>query len=73
MQPKQANWKEIFKQSYEGAEECIKTNYYGAKAMAEALLPLLQLSDLPRLVNVSSSVGSLTVRDKILGSPEFLF
>lgn len=41
------------------AEECIKTNYYGAKWMIQELLPLLQLSDSPRIVNVSSSGGKL--------------
>ncbi|XWS32216.1 hypothetical protein CRYUN_Cryun23aG0141300 [Craigia yunnanensis] len=46
-------------ENYEVAEECLKTNYYGAKRTAEALIPLLQLSDLPRIVNVSSSVVML--------------
>ncbi|XP_059312701.1 (+)-neomenthol dehydrogenase-like isoform X2 [Lycium ferocissimum] len=41
------------------AEECIKTNYYGAKWMIQELLPLLQLSDSPRIVNVSSMAGQL--------------
>ncbi|CAN1236970.1 (+)-neomenthol dehydrogenase [Linum grandiflorum] len=51
-------WRE---DTYELAEECLKTNYYGAKGMVEALLPLLQLSDSPRIVNVSSTTSSLTV------------
>ncbi|XP_050249712.1 (+)-neomenthol dehydrogenase-like isoform X2 [Quercus robur] len=46
-------------QTYELAEECLKTNYYGAKRTAEALIPLLQLSNSPRIVNVSSSAGQL--------------
>ncbi|KAH1045933.1 hypothetical protein J1N35_036717 [Gossypium stocksii] len=45
--------------NYELAEECLKINYYGAKRTAEALIPLLQLSDLPRIVNLSSSVVML--------------
>uniref|UniRef100_A0A7C8Z8B4 Short-chain dehydrogenase/reductase n=2 Tax=Opuntia streptacantha TaxID=393608 RepID=A0A7C8Z8B4_OPUST len=49
----------MMKLTYELAEECIKTNYYGVKATTEALLPLLQLSDSPRIVNVSSSAGLL--------------
>ncbi|KAJ8900536.1 hypothetical protein K2173_025313 [Erythroxylum novogranatense] len=53
------NWSEISTQPYELAEECLKINYYGAKKMVEALLPLLQLSDSPRIVNVSSSAGKL--------------
>lgn len=46
-------------QTYELAEECLQTNYYGAKITTESLLPLLQLSDSPRIVNVSSTLGQL--------------
>ncbi|KAI8021672.1 Short-chain dehydrogenase/reductase 2b [Camellia lanceoleosa] len=53
-----SKWKEVMTQSYELAEECLQTNYYGAKRMIEALIPLLQLSDSPRIVNVSSGMGS---------------
>ncbi|KAH8488615.1 hypothetical protein H0E87_024310 [Populus deltoides] len=52
-------WAEIGTQSYEMAEQCVKTNYYGARGMVEALAPLLQLSDSPRIVNVSSMLGLL--------------
>ncbi|XP_065864690.1 (+)-neomenthol dehydrogenase-like isoform X2 [Euphorbia lathyris] len=55
----QINWSEIMSQTYELAEECVKINYYGAKRMIEALNPLLELSDSPRIVNVSSSMGKL--------------
>lgn len=51
----------LITQTYELAEECVKTNYYGAKKMTEALLPLLQLSDSPRVSNITSGVGQLTV------------
>ncbi|KAL7258897.1 hypothetical protein ACSBR1_004912 [Camellia fascicularis] len=54
-----SKWKEVMTQSYELAEECLQTNYYGAKRMIEALIPLLQLSDSPRIVNVSSGMGKL--------------
>ncbi|KAJ4726977.1 (+)-neomenthol dehydrogenase [Melia azedarach] len=54
-----ANWIEIATQTYESVEKCIETNYYGAKRMCEALIPLLQLSNAPRIVNVSSSAGKL--------------
>ncbi|KAK0581337.1 hypothetical protein LWI29_012556 [Acer saccharum] len=53
------NWSNIMTQTYQLAEECLQTNYYGAKRMAEALIPLLQLSDSPRIINVSSSMGML--------------
>ncbi|XP_054784010.1 (+)-neomenthol dehydrogenase-like [Prosopis cineraria] len=52
------NWKELT-QTYDLAEKCLKTNYYGAKETAEAFLPLLQLSNSPRIVNVSSQAGLL--------------
>ncbi|GLT84542.1 hypothetical protein SLE2022_027670 [Rubroshorea leprosula] len=53
------NWSEIITKTYELAEECLKTNYFGAKRMSETFIPLLQLSDSPRIVNVSSSMGKL--------------
>ncbi|KAL1363088.1 hypothetical protein AAHE18_03G125900 [Arachis hypogaea] len=46
-------------QTFELAEECLQINYYGAKRTSKALLPLLQLSESPRIVNVSSSLGKL--------------
>ncbi|XVE73898.1 hypothetical protein DITRI_Ditri11bG0155700 [Diplodiscus trichospermus] len=55
----QANQNEIASQSFELAEECLKTNYHGARRMIEAFVPLLQLSDSARIVNVSSIMGLL--------------
>ncbi|XP_017441030.1 (+)-neomenthol dehydrogenase-like [Vigna angularis] len=46
-------------QTYELAEECLQINYYGAKITVESLMPLLQLFDSPRIVNVSSTQGQL--------------
>ncbi|KAH6829854.1 Rossmann-fold superfamily protein [Perilla frutescens var. hirtella] len=46
-------------ETLKGAEECIQTNFYGVKIVTEALIPLLQLSHSPRIVNVSSVLGSL--------------
>ncbi|KAM1161478.1 hypothetical protein TB2_000574 [Malus domestica] len=58
--PEEINWSEIPTiPNDEVAEQCLKTNYYGTKSVTEALLPLLQLSDSPRIVNVSSGVGKL--------------
>ncbi|XP_021904425.1 (+)-neomenthol dehydrogenase-like [Carica papaya] len=45
--------------TYELTEECLQTNYYGAKRMCEAFIPLLELSNSPRIVNVSSTIGKL--------------
>ncbi|KAI4355023.1 hypothetical protein L6164_003841 [Bauhinia variegata] len=53
------DWNKIWTQSYELAEPIIRTNYYGAKGTCQALIPLLQLSDSPRIVNVSSDMGKL--------------
>nr|AAQ55959.1 neomenthol dehydrogenase [Mentha x piperita] len=50
-----------FVETLESAKECIETNYYGAKRITQALIPLLQLSRSPRIVNVSSSLGSLVL------------
>ncbi|PRQ57907.1 putative oxidoreductase [Rosa chinensis] len=55
----QIDWKKLITESYELTEECLQINYYGAKRTAEALIPLLQLSDSPRIVSVSSSMGKL--------------
>ncbi|KAJ1702124.1 hypothetical protein LUZ63_001903 [Rhynchospora breviuscula] len=59
-------WKERFDiwlkthfETYELAEACLKTNYFGVKYLTEALLPLLVSSDSGRVVNVSSSYGKL--------------
>ncbi|GMH18391.1 hypothetical protein Nepgr_020232 [Nepenthes gracilis] len=54
-----SNWERFTVQSYEDTEECLKTNYYGVKRMSNAMVPLLQLSDSPRIVNVSSYMGNL--------------
>ena len=53
-------------QTFETAEECLNTNYYGAKRMVEALAPLLQLSDSARIVNISSFLGLLEVITNLL-------
>ncbi|XP_027348877.1 (+)-neomenthol dehydrogenase-like [Abrus precatorius] len=54
-----AEWRKAITQNYESAEAGIRANYYGAKGTCEALIPLLELSDSPRIVNVSSSMGKL--------------
>ncbi|CAK9141862.1 unnamed protein product [Ilex paraguariensis] len=47
--------------TYEMAEECLRTNYYGTKAVTEALLSLLHLSNSARIVNFSLGYGLLMV------------
>nr|ANA95860.1 menthol dehydrogenase [Mentha x piperita] len=44
------------------AKECIETNYYGTKRVTEALIPLLQKSDSPTIVNVSSALSTLLLQ-----------
>ncbi|KAI7988109.1 (+)-neomenthol dehydrogenase [Camellia lanceoleosa] len=51
--------KKVIKQTYETAEGCLRTNYYGPKQLSQALIPLLQLSGSARIVNVSSGLGQL--------------
>ncbi|RZC57495.1 hypothetical protein C5167_004806 [Papaver somniferum] len=53
------NLKQMGKETYELAQECLQTNYYGVKSVTKGLIPLLQLSDSPRIVNVSSGAGKL--------------
>jgi len=56
------DWLKKSKQeTYEMAEETIKTNFFGTKWAVEALIPLLQQSNSWRIVNVSSSYGQLKV------------
>ncbi|XP_015062962.1 (+)-neomenthol dehydrogenase-like isoform X2 [Solanum pennellii] len=45
--------------NYELTKQCIETNFYGAKRMSEAFIPLLQLSNSPTIVNVASFLGKL--------------
>ncbi|XP_028766574.1 (+)-neomenthol dehydrogenase-like [Neltuma alba] len=49
--------KRAMSEPYELGEECLEVNYFGAKRTTEALLPLLQLSDSPTIVNVASFLG----------------
>jgi len=51
----------VITQTLESAKECIQINYYGAKRTFEYLLPFLQLSGSPRVVNVSSGAGTIEV------------
>ncbi|KAM5555197.1 (+)-neomenthol dehydrogenase-like [Rosa sericea] len=53
------HWSDFATQTYELGKECLKTNYYGTKKITEALVPLLELSDSPRVVNISSGAGRL--------------
>ncbi len=41
-------------------ERVLRTNFLGAVAMAQAVLPLLRKSEAGRIVNVSSELGSIT-------------
>ncbi|XP_027334890.1 (+)-neomenthol dehydrogenase-like [Abrus precatorius] len=54
-----SDWNLILYQNYELAKECVETDFFGAERVTEALLPLLQLSTSPRIVNVSGQIGLL--------------
>ncbi|MFF9623835.1 SDR family oxidoreductase [Streptomyces griseosporeus] len=45
-----------------------ETNYFGVIAVTNAMLPLLRRSASPRIVNVSSSVGSLSINADVKGT-----
>ncbi|CAI0386637.1 unnamed protein product, partial [Linum tenue] len=71
------NWDEAIINTYDSAVKGLKTNYYAAKEMTQTFLPLLQLSDSPRIVNITSSTGSLqNVKNEwargVLGDAEHL-
>ncbi|KAF5951307.1 hypothetical protein HYC85_009251 [Camellia sinensis] len=51
----------LMTQTYSLGEECLEINYYRAKRKIGALIPLLDFSDSPRIVNVSSSSVKLKV------------
>lgn len=55
-----------FIQTYDGAEDCVQTNFYGAKRVTKALIPLLKLSESPTIVNVASISGHLKVNQNRL-------
>jgi (+)-neomenthol dehydrogenase len=52
----------VFKQTYETARDCLRTNYYGIKQVSKELIPPLELSNSARIVNVSSTFGQLKVQ-----------
>ncbi|KAI9072830.1 hypothetical protein K1719_045198 [Acacia pycnantha] len=53
------DWDKIGFQTYEMAQQCVQTNFYGTQRTMEALLPLLHLSSSPTILNVSSRAGLL--------------
>ncbi|KAF5957022.1 hypothetical protein HYC85_004247 [Camellia sinensis] len=53
--------KKVIKQTYETAEGCLRTNYYGPKQLSQALIPLFRLSSSARIVNVSFGLEAAKV------------
>ncbi|AMY68911.1 SDR family oxidoreductase [Frigidibacter mobilis] len=49
------------KASVDAVRRIFETNFFGALAVTQAMLPLLQRADAARIVNLSSSLGSLAV------------
>lgn len=61
------SFNEINENSVEHAETVIKTNFYGAKLLTEALLPMFRHSpSKSRILNISSRLGSLNVSENAL-------
>ncbi|QHT58761.1 SDR family NAD(P)-dependent oxidoreductase [Paenibacillus lycopersici] len=42
-------------------QQSFAANFFGAFAVSQAMLPLLESSDAPRIVNLSSSIGSIAL------------
>lgn len=60
------SFNEIDTNSVEHAETVLKTNFYGAKMLIEALLPLFRRSAATsRILNISSQLGLLNVSDQM--------
>ncbi|KAM4084227.1 hypothetical protein ACB094_08G116800 [Castanea mollissima] len=51
--------KELVNQTYETTKNCLRTNYYGIKQLSKTIIPLIELSNSGRIVNVSSIMGQL--------------
>ncbi len=47
--------------SLDAVRRILETNFIGALAVTQAMLPLLRASPCPRIINLSSSLGSLTL------------
>ncbi|KAG2677345.1 hypothetical protein I3843_12G095100 [Carya illinoinensis] len=56
---KAESFKKFVKQNYKLSTTCLQTNYYGMKLVSKELIPLLQLSNSARIVNISSTLGQL--------------
>ncbi|KAI9072825.1 hypothetical protein K1719_045193 [Acacia pycnantha] len=50
-------WDDIVKCNEDISRKCVDTNYFGAIGVTGALIPLLQLSSSPTIVNVTSLAG----------------
>uniref|UniRef100_J3KUH7 Uncharacterized protein n=1 Tax=Oryza brachyantha TaxID=4533 RepID=J3KUH7_ORYBR len=63
------SFNEIDTNSVENAETVLRTNFYGAKMLIEALLPLFRRSAASsRILNISSQLGLLNVSDDQVNS-----
>jgi NAD(P)-dependent dehydrogenase (short-subunit alcohol dehydrogenase family) len=60
--PSKVDWTKIYFENNELVEKGLRTNYFGTKELTRVLIPLLQCSSSPKIINVSSSIGRLEVR-----------
>jgi NAD(P)-dependent dehydrogenase (short-subunit alcohol dehydrogenase family) len=61
------SFNEIETNSVEHAETVLRTNFFGAKMLIEALLPLFRRSSgTSRILNLSSQLGLLNVSDQTI-------
>ncbi|KAJ0815731.1 putative (+)-neomenthol dehydrogenase [Helianthus annuus] len=56
----------ILEEPYDTGKNCLDINYYGTKRVTETLVPLLQLSKSPRIVNVTSAYGEMRLKQEFL-------
>ena len=63
--PNARTLKKVKKQTYQTTEDCLRANYYGTQQVSKTLNSLL-LSNLGRIVNVSSILGQLKVQNEKL-------
>lgn len=66
------SFNDIYQNSVENAETVMKTNFYGAKLLTEALLPYFRSSaSKSRILNITSRLGTVDVKFKT--TPAFYF
>lgn len=64
--------KTVFTPFSKQAEITIRTNFHGTLALTREFLPLLSLSSSPRIINIASSAGRITILPSVDRRSQFL-